>query len=173
MPFTIFRQDITKMQVDAIVNAANTDLKMGGGVCKAIFQAAGEQEIQAACDQLAPIKTGEAVMTPGFGLLARYVIHVAGPIFNHWSAEQSEKYLRAAYTSSLCLAQQNSCESIAFPLIASGIYGYPKNEAFRVASETIQQFLQNNDLNVFLVVFDKDAFAVSKQHTVEVRAYVD
>ena len=127
MPFTIIRQDITRMQVDAIVNAANTDLAMGGGVCGAIFKAAGAARLQAACSQLAPIKTGEAVITPGFDLPAKFVIHAAGPVYCHWSAGESEQLLRSAYTESLRLAHKHQCESIAFPLISSGIYGYPKD----------------------------------------------
>jgi O-acetyl-ADP-ribose deacetylase (regulator of RNase III) len=104
MPFTIVRQDITKINVDAIVNAANTRLQMGGGVCGAIFKAAGAQELQKACDKLAPIKTGEAVITPGFALPAKYVIHAAGPVYSHYSPEQSEELLRSAYMKSLELA---------------------------------------------------------------------
>ena len=117
MPFTIVRQDITKLKVDAIVNAVNTELQMGGGVCGAIFKAAGATQHQAACDKLAPIKTGEAVITPGFNLSAKFVIHAAGPVYRHWNEEQNEKYLRAAYTNSLKRAVENNCESIAFPLI--------------------------------------------------------
>ena len=112
MPFNIVRQDITKLKVDAIVNAANTDLQMGGGVCGAIFKAAGARELQAACNKVAPIKTGEAAITPGFNLSAKYVIHAAGPVYHHWNAEQSENYLRSAYTNSLRLAVENKCESI-------------------------------------------------------------
>jgi O-acetyl-ADP-ribose deacetylase (regulator of RNase III) len=93
MPFTIIRNDITKLRVDAIVNAANTDLAMGGGVCGAIFKAAGAAQLQAACDKLAPIKTGEAVITPGFGLSAKFVIHAAGPVYRHWTAAQNEELL--------------------------------------------------------------------------------
>jgi len=121
MPFTIVRNDITKMKVDVIVNAANTALKMGGGVCGAIFRAAGAEKLQEACDKLAPIKTGEAVITPGFDLPARYIIHTAGPVYHEWSREQSEQLLYSAYTNSLKLAIENKCESIAFPLISSGI----------------------------------------------------
>ena len=101
MPFTIVRQDITKMKVDAIVNAANTDLQMGGGVCGAIFKAAGAAQLQAACDKLAPIKTGEAVITPGFNLPAKFVIHSAGPVYRQWNKEQNEQHLRDAYINSL------------------------------------------------------------------------
>ena len=173
MPFTILRQDITKMKVDAIVNAANTDLQMGGGVCGAIFKAAGAAKLQAACDQLAPIKTGEAVITPGFDLPAKFVIHAAGPVYRYQNAERSEKLLRSAYLESLRLAIQNNCESIAFPLISSGIYGYPKDEALRVATAAIQDFLINHDIDITLVVFDKSAFTVSRELLGAVESYID
>ncbi|HBI74184.1 MAG TPA: hypothetical protein DDY59_13540 [Lachnospiraceae bacterium] len=163
MPFTIVRQDITKMKVDAIVNAANTDLQMGGGVCGAIFKAAGVLELQAACDKLAPIKTGEAAITPGFALPAKYIIHAAGPVYRHSTAGQSKQFLRSAYINSLQLAIKNKCKSIAFPLISSGIYGYPKDEALQVAASAIQDFLADHDLDVYLAVFDKAAFAVSEK----------
>ncbi|MGI6192190.1 MAG: macro domain-containing protein, partial [Christensenellales bacterium] len=91
MPFTIVRQDITKMQVDAIVNTANTALQMGGGVCGAIFRAAGAEQLQAACDKLAPIETGQAVITPGFALPAKYVIHAAGPVYRAWCKAECER----------------------------------------------------------------------------------
>jgi O-acetyl-ADP-ribose deacetylase (regulator of RNase III)/transcriptional regulator with XRE-family HTH domain len=173
MPFTIVRQDITKMQVDAIVNAANTDLQMGGGVCGAIFKAAGAAQLQAACDKLAPIKTGEAVITSGFDLPAKFVIHAAGPVYRYQNAEQSEKLLRSAYMESLRLAIENNCESIAFPLISSGIYGYPKDEALQVATAAIQDFLINNDIDITLVVFDKSAFTVSRELLDAVESYID
>lgn len=173
MPFTIVRQDITKMKVDAIVNAANTDLQMGGGVCGAIFKAAGAAQLQAACDKLAPIRTGEAVITPGFDLPAKFVIHAAGPVYRYQTAEQSEKLLRSAYMESLRLAIENNCESIAFPLISSGIYGYPKDEALQVATAAIQDFLINNDIDITLVVFDKSAFTVSRELLDAVESYID
>ena len=173
MPFTIVRQDITKMKVDAIVNAANTDLQMGGGVCGAIFKAAGAAQLQAACDKLSPIKTGEAVITSGFDLPAKFVIHAAGPVYRYQNAEQSEKLLRSAYMESLRLAIENNCESIAFPLISSGIYGYPKDEALQVATAAIQDFLINNDIDITLVVFDKSAFTVSRELLGAVESYID
>lgn len=173
MPFSIIRNDITKMCVDAIVNAANTDLQMGGGVCGAIFKAAGASKLQVACDRLAPIRTGEAVITPGFGLPAKYIIHAAGPVYRHLNAGQSEQYLHAAYTNSLKCAMENGCESVAFPLISSGIYGYPKDEALKVATSAIQDFLADHDINVSLVVFDKAAFAVSEKLLGEVKSYID
>ena len=174
MPFTIIRNDLTRMEVDAIVNAANTALQMGGGVCGAIFRAAGASALQAACEPLAPIQTGEAVITPGFGLPAKYIIHTAGPVYID-GRHGEERLLGACYANALKLATQNGCESVAFPLISSGIYGYPKAEALRVATAAIQDFLADpdHDLEVFLVVFDKAAFAVSEKLLGRVKAYID
>lgn len=172
MPFTIVRQDITKMAVDAIVNAANTDLQAGGGVCGAIFKAAGAAALQKACDKLAPIKTGEAVVTPGFGLAAKYIIHTAGPVY-HDGCSGEEEQLRASYTNSLKRALEHGCASVAFPLISSGIYGYPKDEALRVARESIVAFLETEELDVYLAVFDGAAFALSHELQEEVEAYID
>ncbi len=171
MPFTIVRQDITKMKVDAIVNAANTELQMGGGACGAIFKAAGEHELQAACNMLAPIKTGEAVITPGVKLPSKYIIHAAGPVYRDGKHDE-ETLLRACYINSLELAMKYNCESIAFPLISSGIYGYPKDEALRVASEAIREFTSENDIDVVLVVFDKEALAVSEDLLGAVKSYI-
>ncbi|NLT96297.1 MAG: macro domain-containing protein [Clostridia bacterium] len=173
MPFSVVRQDITKMKVDAIVNAANTDLKMGGGVCGAIFKAAGEEQLQAVCDKLAPIKTGEAVITPGFNLPAKYVIHAAGPIYQECNKEQNEQLLRAAYLNSLRIAVEYKCKSIAFSLISSGIYGYPKDEALKVAISTIKDFLKEHNIDVTLVVFDEAAFALSRQLLGAVESHID
>ena len=173
MPFTIVRNDITQMNVDAIVNAANTGLAMGSGVCGAIFKAAGARELQAACAPLAPIKTGDAVITPGFALTSKYVIHAAGPVYRRHSPEESETFLRAVYTNALKRAVENDCESIAFPLISSGIYGYPKDEALRVATTAIRDFIAEHDISVSLVVFDKAAFSVSQELLGAVESYID
>ncbi len=172
MPFVIVRRDITKMNVDAIVNAANTGLKMGGGVCGAIFRAAGAREMQAACDELAPIRTGEAVITPGFGLPARYVVHTAGPVYRGGGSGEEEQ-LRSCYLGSLKLALGNGCKSIAFPLISSGIYGYPKEGALRVATAAIREFLAGHDMEVYLAVFDKEALAVSEELLGDIESYID
>lgn len=173
MPLTIVRQDITKMWVDAIVNAANTGLQMGGGVCGAIFNAAGAQRLQAACNVLAPIQTGNAVITPGFGLPAHYVIHAAGPIYSQQSKEQSAALLRSAYTESLKLAERHGCESIAFPLISSGIYGYPKDEALEVARRAIEDYLQDHDMQIYLAVLDKSSFQIGTALQGDVAGYID
>lgn len=172
MPFTIVRQDITKMKVDAIVNAANTRLLMGGGVCGAIFKAAGADELQAACSGLAPIRTGDAVITPGFRLPAGFVVHTAGPVYRGGGGGEEEQ-LRACYLNSLKRAVENKCGSIAFPLISSGIYGYPKDEALHVATTAIRDFLREHDLEVYLAVFDRDSFDVGKKLLGEVESYID
>ncbi len=154
MSFTIVRSDITGMEVDAIVNAANTALRMGGGVCGAIFRAAGAARLQAACDALAPIQTGEAVITPGFALPAQYVIHTAGPVYQGGTSGEAG-LLRACYLNSLRLATDHRCKSIAFPLISSGIYGYPKTEALQIAIQAIQDYLtEHNGMEVYLAVLD-------------------
>jgi O-acetyl-ADP-ribose deacetylase (regulator of RNase III) len=173
MPLNIIRADITTLKVDAIVNAANTDLAQGGGVCGAIFKAAGASELQAACEKLTPIKTGEAIITPGFKLSAKFVIHAASPVYHRYSLDESERLLRAAYTNSLKRAVENKCRSVAFPLISSGIYGYPKDEALTVATSAISDFLTDHDIDVTLVVFDKAAFSVSRELLGEVAAYID
>lgn len=174
MPFQIVRQDITKMPVDAIVNAANTQLKQGGGVCGAIFAAAGAEQLQTACDQLAPIKVGEAVITPGFALPARFIIHAAGPVYQD-GQHGEEAQLRASYRNALKRAVENRCRSVAFPLIASGIYGYPHPEALQVAFDEIKSFLEAiaTDLAVTLVVFDRSSFAVSEQLLGPVQSFID
>lgn len=172
MPFTIVRQDLTKMKVDAIVNAANTALQMGGGVCGAIFKAAGASELQTACANLAPIQTGDAVITPGFGLPAKFVVHTAGPVYRGGKNGEEEQ-LRLCYINSLKRALENKCKSIAFPLISSGIYGYPKDEALRVATGAIQNFLREHELDVYLAVFDKAAFSLSEKLIGEVESYID
>lgn len=153
MPFFLIKKDITTLKTDAIVNAANTLLKMGGGVCGAIFKAAGIEKMESACALLSPIGIGEAVLTPGFNLPAAYVIHTAGPVYKDGKSGEPEK-LRACYTNSLYLAKQHHCKSIAFPLISSGIYGYPKEEALEVAADAIQSFLQDHEMEVTLALFD-------------------
>lgn len=152
MALRIISADITRLEVDAIVNAANTQLLAGGGVCGAIFRAAGYQELQAACDKLAPIQTGEAVITPGFNLPAKFIIHTAGPIWNGGHSGE-EELLTNCYVNSLKLAAEHGLRSIAFPLISSGIYGYPPRDALKVAIRVIKSF--PSELDVILTVLDK------------------
>ena len=152
MSFEIINGDITRMKVDAIVNAANTQLLAGGGVCGAIFRAAGHYELQAACDKVSPIQTGGAVATPAFKLNAKIIIHTAGPVWSGGNRNEAE-LLKACYTNSLKIAVENNCESIAFPLISSGIYGVPKNIAMDAAQTAIEEFLKTSDIKVYLVLF--------------------
>ena len=162
MPFQIIKGDITKLSVDAIVNAANTGLQMGGGVCGAIFEAAGARELQAECDRIGGIKTGEAVITGGYHLPAGHVIHTAGPVWQGGGQGEKE-LLEACYRNSLELAARKGLSSVAFPIISSGIYGYPREQALEVATQTIGAFLAgyDPDMDVYLVVFDKSGFSAN------------
>jgi len=171
MLFSIIRNDITTLRVDAIVNAANTSLRMGGGVCGAIFSAAGAGKLQGACNDLAPINTGEAVITQGFSLPARYIIHTAGPVYID-GKHGEEALLRACYMNSLELAVKHNCESIAFPLISSGIFGYPEAGAFRVATAAIRDFIGQHDIDVTLVIFGKASPVFDEDLRGAVKSYI-
>jgi O-acetyl-ADP-ribose deacetylase (regulator of RNase III) len=172
MPFEIIRHDITKMHVEAIVNAANSGLLNGGGVCGAIFSAAGPELLQTACDQIGYCAVGEAVLTEGFKLKATYIIHTVGPVWRG-GGHQEEELLKSCYLNSLMLARRKGIESIAFPLIASGIYGYPKEEALKIAMEVIKAFLAENDMMVYLVVFDKRAVQLSRHVMDPLKQFID
>lgn len=172
MPLEIIRHDITKLEVDAIVNAANTKLKMGGGVCGAIFQAAGASELQRACDKIGGCPVGQAVITEGFNLPAKFIIHTPGPIWQGGTQKEAE-LLSASYKNCLMLAKNHKCESIAFPLISTGIYGYPKEEALQIAVSTISRFLLESEMYVYLVVFDHKSFGVSQKLFSSIHEFID
>jgi O-acetyl-ADP-ribose deacetylase (regulator of RNase III) len=154
MSFKIVCGDITTLCVDAVVNSAKTSLQPGGGVCGAIFKAAGTDKLQTACENLPPIETGQAVITPGFDLPVKYIIHTAGPVYQD-GQHGEEAQLRSCYINSLELAVKHECGSIAFPLISSGIYRYPKDEALRVAVDAISKFLGEHDIDVTLAIYDR------------------
>jgi O-acetyl-ADP-ribose deacetylase (regulator of RNase III) len=172
MPMKIIRNDITKTSVDVIVNAANTALKMGGGVCGAIFSAAGSQKLQDECNNIGKCNVGEAVITSGYSLPAKYIIHTVGPIWNGGKSNEAN-LLHNCYTNSLILAWQNKCKSIAFPLISSGIYGYPKDKAIQIAISSISAFLINHDMMVYLVVYDTKSYVLSGKIFSAIEKYID
>ena len=172
MPLTIVRSDITTMDVDVIVNAANSALQRGGGVCGAIFAAAGTTDLQNACDEAGGCAVGRAVMTDAFQLPAEKIIHTVGPIWQGGTANE-EVHLTQCYQNSLALAVEHNYKSIAFPLISSGIYGYPKDQALEVATHAIRTFLLDHDIHVYLVVFDQHAFQLSEKRFDSVSAYID
>jgi len=172
MPLEIVRNDITLMRVDAIVNAANERLLMGGGVCGAIFAAAGAEALTKACAKIGYCKTGDAVLTRGFALPAKYVIHAVGPVWRGGTVGETE-LLAACYDNALSLALRQGIKSIAFPLISSGIYGFPKDVALSVATARIGAFLRENEMLVYLVVFDRASFQLSEQRFRSIQSYID
>ena len=171
MPFEIVRNDIVNMQVDAVVNTANPNPVIGSGVDSGIHKKAGH-ELLVARQKIGCIDVGDAAITPGFDLDARYVIHTVGPVWEDGS-HREEQILSSCYRNSLTLAKEHGCESIAFPLIATGNYGFPKPLALQIAVREISTFLLENEMQVYLVVFGKEAFALSEKLFKSVSSYID
>ena len=172
MPFLMIRNDITKVAADAIVNPANRNLLQGSGTSRAIYQAAGEQELTASCEAIGRCDLGRAVCTPAFGLPAKYIFHAVCPAWHGGGFGEAEQ-LASAYHSALELAAEYHCESVAVPLLSSGNYGYPKEQAFRIAVDIITQYVMEHDLTVYLVLYDRHSLAVSRKLSASVEEYID
>ena len=160
----IRKTDITELDTDCIVNAANSGLAMGSGVCGAIFRKAGAGSMQAACDEIGGCPTGGAVITPGFALRAKYVVHAVGPVWQGGDRHEAQ-YLYSCYKESLDRAKENGCRSIGFPLISSGIFGYPKDRAWREALQSCTDWISSNadyDIAIVFAVLDDEVLELGK-----------
>jgi O-acetyl-ADP-ribose deacetylase (regulator of RNase III) len=172
MPLLFLRQDITKVKADAIVNTSNTKLLQGSGTSRAVFLAAGEEQLTKACTEIGECEIGHAVITPGFNLPAKYIIHVVGPIWMNGTANEVE-LLYKSYESALNLAKDNNIESIAFPLISAGNYKFPAELALSTAIDAINDFLEKNDMTVYLLIYNKKVFEVSRNLSLSISEYID
>lgn len=172
MPLFMIRNDITKMQVDAIVNPSNPELCMGRGTSGAIYSAAGEKKLTNACRKIGGCEVGKAVLTEGFALPAKFIIHAVCPPWRD-GGEQDKTYLKSAYQCALQMAAEYGFQSVAFPLLSSGFYAWPKAEAFHLATTVISEFLLEHELNVYLVLYDYESVEISKKLFSKMEEYID
>lgn len=171
MPLHIVRQDITKMEVDAIVNPTNSNFDANGGLDEQIHSCAGAK-LYEECKRLGGCPVGEAKITNAYELACKYVIHTVGPSLKNKDCS-GEELLRSCYNSSLALAKENMCQSVAFPLISAGLNGYPRAEALRIAVDTISAYLLENDMTVYIVVFDKKSYEISERLFSDIEEFID
>lgn len=171
MPLQIIRQDITKIRVDAIVNTTNEEMVGYSGVDLAVHTVAG-LGLDAECERLAPLRPGEAKITGGYKLPCKYVIHTSGPVWRGGAYGESD-ILRSCYLESLKLAVANRCRTVAFPLISAGVYQYPKDQVLKFAVQIITEFLFENELTVFLCVFDRESYTFSQKLFCDIKAFID
>ena len=171
MPLQIIRQDITKMKVDAIVNTTNEAMVGCSGVDLAVHTAAGPM-LDEECRKIRPLGLGTAKITGAYNLDAKYVIHTSGPVW-HGGLVGESIILKSCYTESLKLAVANGCESVAFPLISSGVYGYPKDQVLKFAIQVITEFLFEHELNVYLCVYDRKSYEFSRVIFNEISSFID
>lgn len=172
MPFLLIRNDITKVHADAIVNPANTKLQEGSGTSRAIYLAAGEEKLKEACRKIGYCACGKAVATEGFELSAKYIIHTVVPVWKGGIFGE-KMMLYSAYMEALNLAKEYGVDSIAFPLLSAGSYGYPKDKALKVAISAISEFLMKNDMLVYMVLYDRNSVAVSRRLFQSIEEYID
>ncbi len=172
MPFQIIRSNITKVKADAIVNTANPEPVVGGGTDRAIYNAAGKDALLAERKEIGRIEPGDAVYTDAFALNAKYIIHTVGPSWID-GRHGEEDILRSCYEKSLALADYLKCKSIAFPLIATGVYGFPKDQALEITLSVISRFLLTHDLRIIIAVFDRNSFVLSSSVVGDIEQYID
>ncbi len=172
MSFQIIRSDITKVKADAIVNTANPNVAVGGGVDFAIYKAAGRGKLLEARKNIGTLKPGEVAVTKAFDLNAKYIIHVSSPWWQGGDKNEDE-CLRLCYQRALQLAKRHRCKSIAFPVLATGTYGFPKELGIQIAVDTFTDFLENNDIEIILVVFESEDVSISGKLVEEVASYID
>ena len=172
MPFNIIRNDISKVKADAIVNTANANVAVGAGVDQAIYEAAGFDELLAERAKIGPMKPGQAAWTPAFALDAKYIIHTIGPAWQGGNYHERET-VASCYRESLKIADELPCESVAFPLISTGTFGFPKDEALRIAVNEISSFLFTHDMTVYMVVYDKEAFVISGKAFPDIKEFIE